>query len=95
MPRFPAKLKSLLADNTAIEIQVSIDSHGKVVRAEPVPMQTAHLMLIQAALQAARSWKFRPAKLGATAVSSEMTLRFEFAPKARWRWRTRTIGPVK
>jgi TonB family protein len=95
MPRFPAELKSLLDNNTAIEVQVSIDSHGKVVRAEPVPMQNAHPRLIQAALQSARSWTFRPATLGATAVSSEMTLRFEFAPKAHWRWRTRTIGPVK
>jgi TonB family protein len=80
MPRFPAKLKSLLANNTAIEIQVNIDSDGKVVRAEPVPMQTAHRMLIQAALEAARSWKFRPAAIGATAVSSDMTLKFDFAP---------------
>jgi hypothetical protein len=80
MPRFPAELKSLLVNNTAIEIQVSIDSHGKVVRAEPIPMQTAHRMLIQAALEAARSWTFRPATLGATAVSSEMTLEFDFAP---------------
>ena len=95
MPRFPAELKSLLVNNTAIEIQVSIDSGGKVVRAEPVPMQNAHLMLIQAALDAARSWTFRPATLGAKAVSSEMILKFDFAPKARWRWRTRTIGPVK
>ena len=80
MPRFPAELKSLLVNNTAIEIQVSIDSGGKVVRAEPVPMQNAHLMLIQAALDAARSWRFRPATLGATAVSSEMILEFDFAP---------------
>jgi hypothetical protein len=80
MPRFPAELKSLLVNNTPVEIQVSIDSHGKVVRAEPVPMQNAHLLLIQAALGAARSWTFRPATLGVTAVPSEMILKFDFAP---------------
>jgi hypothetical protein len=80
MPRFPAELKSLLVNDIAIEIQVGIDSHGRVVRAEPVPMQNAHHLLIQAALWAARSWTFRPATLGATAVSSEMILVFDFAP---------------
>ena len=80
-PRYPSDLKPYMISNTPVEILVHIDAKGKVIRAEPVSKQSANIVLVQAALDAARGWTFRPATVGNTPVASEMVLKFNFTAK--------------
>jgi len=79
-PRFPSDVKRYLINNTLVKVLVHIDAQGKVIRAEPISKQSANIVLIQAALDAARGWAFRPATVGTTPVASEMVLEFNFSP---------------
>lgn len=79
-PRFPSDIKQYLISNTPVKVLVHIDAQGEVIRAEPISKQSANVVLIQAALDAARGWAFQPATVGTTPVASEMVLEFNFSP---------------
>jgi proteasome lid subunit RPN8/RPN11 len=67
-----------------VEIRVHIDDRGVVVKAEPVPGKTpASKLLVSAARQAARQWRFEPAWRGSRPVASELILKFQFHPAAQ------------
>ena len=76
----PSALYVLIRTPKTVGITVSLDDHGKVVKASALPDTDAQQPLIDAALDAARASKFRPARRGDQPVSSEMVLRFEFKP---------------
>jgi outer membrane biosynthesis protein TonB len=62
-----------------IELKVSIDETGKVVKAQALPLKAwTPQIMIQAALDAVRLWKFKPARKGNQSVPSEMVLQFAF-----------------
>ena len=79
-PKFPVMLKSVMLGPVAVEVLVTIDQTGKVVRASAVPQKGVHPMLVTTAVTAAHQWKFQPAKRGDQPVSSEILLRFNFTP---------------
>jgi protein TonB len=81
MPSFPDLLKQVLVSAKTVEVKVSIDETGKVVKTEPVPQRDVHQLLLNAAAAAAREWKFRPARRGDRPMPSEMLLRFTFKPR--------------
>jgi outer membrane biosynthesis protein TonB len=70
----------LIRTPKTVGITVSLDDHGKVVKASALPDTDAQQTVIDAALDAARASKFRPARRGDQPVSSEIVLRFEFKP---------------
>jgi hypothetical protein len=70
----------LIRTPKTVGISVSLDDRGKVVKASALPDTDAQQPLVDAALDAARESKFRPARRGDQPVSSEMVLRFEFKP---------------
>jgi TonB family protein len=63
-----------------VEVLVSIDETGKVVKADPQAQTGVHPMLQVSAATAARQWKFSPARQGDRPVPSQMLLRFNFTP---------------
>ena len=80
LPHVPETMKAMLTSPKMIEVTVSIDESGKVVKAESSNQNRADLALVSAALEAARHWKFRPARVNNRSVASEMVVKFNFAP---------------
>jgi TonB family protein len=76
---YPPALKNLGIATKTVEIKVSIDQNGRIVKAEPIPSKEfVHQAMIQAAVEAARRCKFKAARLGDQAVPGELVLRFDF-----------------
>jgi hypothetical protein len=79
-PVVPQNVKSMITGAVQIEVRVSIDASGRVVGAQPVNSKgPLNAFVSGLAVNAARLWRFEPARRGAQAVSSETILRFEFA----------------
>lgn len=79
IPRFPPGLKNVVLQATTVEVTVSVSAEGKVVKAVPGPGK-ANVLLVQAAVQAARFWTFRPARVGTQPVPADVVLKFNFTP---------------
>jgi hypothetical protein len=79
-PRVPPELRPLLFKKLTVEVRVSIGKTGKVLHAEAVPLKNVNQMLLNSAVDASLSWKFRPAMLNHEAVASESILQFVFNP---------------
>jgi TonB family protein len=79
-PPVNGTMKELLSRPVTVSVTVSIDETGKVVKAE-ASAPGVHRMLVDAAIAAARKWKFRPAGRGGVPIPSEFTVNFVF--KAR------------
>ena len=73
-------MKMILMKPVSVQILVKIDANGKVTNAQATGNQKVNSLLVQAALDAARSWSFRPAAIGGTPVPAEMVLTFNFTP---------------
>jgi TonB family protein len=54
---------------------------GKVVKAEALPEKDGHVLLKQAAVEAARRWRFQPAIVNGQPVESQAVLKFDFKPR--------------
>jgi Gram-negative bacterial TonB protein C-terminal len=78
MPEFPSALRAFVFKPVTVEIRVTIDKDGKVVKAEPIPQKDANRLMVDAAAYAAQLWKFRPALNGDQPVTSETVLQFIF-----------------
>ncbi len=66
-------------DAHEVQVEVTIDEHGKVTKAaKGLTTGPFAYLFVDAALAAARRWQFEPASLGGRAVSSKMTLKFAF-----------------
>jgi hypothetical protein len=79
-PRFLPELRYVLTGPTSVQVLVKIDSAGKVTNVTQVGNQKVHSLLLQASLDAARAWTFRPATIRGMPVAGEMILKFDFAP---------------
>jgi hypothetical protein len=81
IPTDAGDLDASLSDPISIEIEVEIDTAGRVVSATPVGNLTAvQKLLAPRALDAARRWRFEPARKNGEAVESESLLKFDFGP---------------
>ncbi len=80
-PIVPANVSSMLKRLVEVQVRVSIDQAGKVVKAEPVgSAEGVNQYLGTSAANAARLWVFQPARRGNTPVMSELILKFVFGP---------------
>jgi TonB family protein len=78
-PSVPEELRSRLPDLTSVVIRVEIDAKGNVVGATPEESLTGtQKQLAQQAMEAARQWRFRPARRNGEPVESQSLLRFDF-----------------
>lgn len=77
-PAFPPDLRNLLVKRTTVEIKVMIDKYGKVTKADAIPQANVSKYWLNAAVNAALAWKFKPARNNHEPVWSEMILQFVF-----------------
>jgi TonB family protein len=73
-PAYPVPAKAAGAQGQ-VQVNVTVDESGNVSAAEVV---SGHPLLRDAALEAARQWKFRPTQLGGDAVKVQGLLTFNF-----------------
>jgi TonB family protein len=79
MPILPADAKNLRGSGMEVAVQVKIDPEGRVVEATVRDARTtAANFLGQLAVDAARQWRFEPARRGNRKVYADMILRFRF-----------------
>ncbi len=79
MPILPADAKNLKGSGMEVAVQVKIDPEGRVVEATVREARTtAANFLGKLAVDAARQWRFEPARRGNRKVYSDMVLRFRF-----------------
>jgi hypothetical protein len=76
-PATPSNVRNLISEDVQINVRVEIDATGRVVRAEPVS-KGKHDFLTSLALEAARQWRFSPAREGSQNVSSSAVVGFQF-----------------
>ena len=79
LPGVPPLLRGKLWNATTVEVTVSVDASGNVVKAEAVAKPGLHPQLRDAAVQAAQRWKFQPAQFNGHPVPANMVLKFNFA----------------
>ena len=78
-PHLPSGLRNLAVAGHRVGVKVYIDATGTVVRTEPISKGNAlsgYFSIIAA--DAARQWRFSPARRGNENVSSETVLDFDF-----------------
>jgi hypothetical protein len=76
---YPHALKGFGFATKTVEIKVSVDKAGRIVKVEPVPSKEfAPPLMVQAAVEAAWRFRFNAAHIGDQAVPGEMVLRFVF-----------------
>jgi protein TonB len=80
-PVVPRSLKAMITREITMEVNLSIDADGKIIKAEAATgggiLQTS---LGKLAVEAARLWKFQPARLGNRNVPGEVRIQFQFSP---------------
>ncbi|MCX6627241.1 MAG: TonB family protein, partial [Candidatus Solibacter sp.] len=79
LPAVPALLRGKLWNATAVDVNVSVDASGNVVKAEALAKPGLHPLLRDAAVQAAQRWKFQPAQFNGHPVPANIVLQFNFA----------------
>jgi TonB family protein len=69
----------MIWNEAVVDVRVKVDATGKVISAEPMrlagPMRP---FLERAAADAARLWRFEPARLGDQKVEGEALVQFRF-----------------
>jgi TonB family protein len=73
-PAYPPIAKSARAQG-AVQIQVTISESGEVMNAQAI---SGHPMLREAALQAAKQWRFKPTEISGVPVKTQGLLTFNF-----------------
>jgi TonB family protein len=79
LPSLPPLLRGVFWKATVVEVNVSVDAAGNVVKAEAAAKPGLHPLLRDAAVDAARRWKFKPAQFDGHSVPANMVLQFNFA----------------
>ena len=78
-PALPREIRSMLFGEATVDVKVKTDPTGKVTGVEavskPGPLRP---FLERAALDAARLWRFTPARMGDRAVAGETVVQFTF-----------------
>lgn len=79
VPALPTSLRGAIWKATVVDVNVSVDATGNVVKAEAVQKAGLNPLLRDAAVQAARRWKFQPAQFDGHAVPANIVVQFNFA----------------
>jgi periplasmic protein TonB len=79
IPPVPSLLRGVLWKPVVVDVMVSVNESGNVVKAEAVKKSGVNPLLSDAAVQAARRWKFRPAQFDGHPVPAEIVLQFNFS----------------
>ncbi len=79
-PTIPDSVRSRITGTVVVEVRVRIDSRGRVVSATPLGKRRGGLdsYLAGRAVEAARMWRFDPARENGKPTTGEQTIRFTF-----------------
>ena len=78
-PFAPEGIRNRIAGEISVDVTIHVGKDGNVVSAEAAATSDGvKSYLAQRALEAARQWKFEPARLGRKAIRSEWKVRFRF-----------------
>jgi hypothetical protein len=78
-PMAAESIRNRIVDEIPVYVTLRIGANGSVVGAQAATAgEGIEAYLVQRSLEAARQWKFRPARLGTDAVPSKWTVRFLF-----------------
>jgi protein TonB len=79
-PRPPTYASGGVHDSVSIHVRVSIDAQGKVVSANPMEPVNGfdRRVLANSAVEAAKEWRFEPARRNGVPVASDTVLEFHF-----------------
>ena len=78
-PQAPEGIRARIEGVIPVDVTLGIGPDGRVVSAHaPAQFDGVRAYFAQQALEAARQWRFRPAKRGREAVPSQWTVRFRF-----------------
>jgi hypothetical protein len=78
-PMAAVSIRNRIVDEIPVYVTLRIGPNGSVVGAQAATAgEGIEAYLVQRSLEAARQWKFRPARLGAEAVPGKWTVRFLF-----------------
>jgi TonB family protein len=81
-PDFPRHLVSQLTEPVRIRVKLSVDEKGRVTSAESLTQGDRLVEALSAlARDAARRWRFAPARIGSREVAGETVVEFEFKPR--------------
>jgi Ca-activated chloride channel family protein len=75
-PAYPAIAKAASAKG-AVQVQITVDENGEVIGARVINGQP---MFNDAALQAAKQWRFKPTEMSGSPVKTQGVLTFNFDP---------------
>jgi hypothetical protein len=81
MPDVPTNIRHLMVGSTVIDVKINVDANGQVTDAVPSSRTKGSKLgeyLGVRAAQAARLWKFEPAKLDGKNVPAETVVQFKF-----------------
>ena len=73
-PAYPAIAKAARAKG-AVQVQITVNESGEVINARVI---NGHPMFRDAALRAAKQWRFKPTELSGVPVKAQGTLSFDF-----------------
>ncbi len=79
LPEVPAKASATIRGKVEIGVRVAVDPTGAVTNAE-LESPSSSQYFANLALQAARRWRFQPARTAGQPVASEWVLHFHFEP---------------
>jgi hypothetical protein len=77
-PAFPPELRNLIGKRMVVEVKLTIDKNGKVFKAEAIPQGNISKYWLNSAVDAALTWKFKPARSNSEPVWSEAIVQFVF-----------------
>ncbi len=75
-PAYPTKARAARATG-AIQVQITINESGEVTNAQAI---SGHPRLRDAAIKAARQWRFKPTEISGQPVKTQGMLTFKFGP---------------
>lgn len=75
-PAYPAAARAAHATG-AVQVQITVNEMGEVINAQVI---SGHPLFRDAALQAAKQWRFKPTRLSGKPVKTQGVLSFNFAP---------------
>ena len=77
-------LRSLAGGSVEIEVRLDLDANGNVTSAAPLgSAQGVRKLLAEFATDAARHWRFEPARRNGQPVPSSTVVPFRFVPPSR------------
>jgi protein TonB len=81
VPVVPEQLKAILTSPRVVQVKLELTATGEVKKATVIPSKGSIPTLDEAALRAAKEWRFRPASINGRAVPGEAIVQFRFSPR--------------